>query len=526
MSRFSFRRKRRKDDESKSRAAEPSRRRRLPMVQIDLNRPSHRRMLALSLMGLLLLGVIIVVSGVKTYQFTESAEFCGQTCHVMQPQFVRFEESPHANVECAQCHIGPGASFFIKSKIDGLRQVYAVLTDSYSRPITSPVHDLRPARETCEECHSPAMFKDNIIKIVRHYDNDEVNTPLQSTFILKMGGWEGGDGVNQGIHWHISNPVYYIPADEQRQVILWVGLEQEDGSMKEFYARDMLNMSWSSFVEEARKEGKMRRMDCIDCHNRTAHLIPSPERLVDKSIDAGRIDRSLPFIRLKAVALLSQDFATDEEANAAIDSLTDYYLRGQRPAAAELSDYLGVSNAVNDYDARVESSMQEIRRLYSITHFPSMDLDWKTNPNNARHNPFPGCFRCHDDKHVSLDARGNEVETISVKCNLCHTVPIVGRGDDMLIEAPVIVGRVPESHSDFSWTIEHRSVKDAQAEGCYGCHGQRFCNNGACHNLSHPPDMLYSHAAEYKKQGGQVCYTCHQNILCSRCHPGGVITNP
>ncbi len=526
MSPFFSRKKRKPEETNSEKPAQTSRHRRLPRVQIDLNRPEHRRMVALSLMGLLFLGVIIVVSGVKTYQFTESAEFCGQTCHVMQPQFVRFEHSPHANVECAMCHIGPGASFFVKSKIDGLRQVFAVMTDSYSRPILSPVHDLRPARETCEECHSPTMFKDNIIKIIRHYDNDEANTPVQSTFILKMGGWEEGGGVNAGIHWHISNPVYYIPADEQRQVILWVGVSQEDGSLKEFYARDMLNMSWNSFVEEARSEGKIRRMDCIDCHNRTAHFIPPPETLVDKSIDAGAIDRSLPFIRAKAVALLSQDFSSAAEADAAIEALADYYLRVQRPAAAGVSDYLGLSGSAYRYEELVEASMQEIKRLYSQSHFPEMNLDWKTNPNNARHNPFPGCFRCHDDKHVSLDARGNEVETISVKCNLCHTVPIVGRGDDMLVEAPVIVGAVPDSHSDFRWTIEHRDVKDAQSEGCYDCHGQRFCNNGACHNLSHPPDMLYSHAKEYKKQGGQVCYTCHQNILCSRCHPGGIITNP
>ena len=524
MSRFSLRRKR----PTEKAPEQPSgrSRRRLPAFQIDLNKPAHRRMAALSFMGLIILGVIILISGLKTYEYTESAEFCGQTCHVMTPQFVRFEESPHANVECAKCHIGPGASFFIKSKIDGLKQVYAVLTDSFSRPITSPVHDLRPARETCEECHSPTMFKDNIIKIIKHYDNDEANTPVQSTFILKMGGWEEGGGVNEGIHWHISNPVYYIPADEQRQAILWVGVEQGDGSLKEFYLRDMLNMAWGSFVEEAWKEGKVREMDCIDCHNRTAHFIPPPEVVVDKSIDEGRLPRDLPYIRAKAVEILSQDFATEEEAFAAIDALADYYLRTNRPAAADRLNVNANYDEVRAYEQKVQSAMDEIRRLYQETHFTDLGMDWKTNPNNARHNPFPGCFRCHDDKHVSLDEQGNEVETISVKCNLCHTVPIVGRGDDRLVEAPVVIGAVPESHADFRWTIEHRDVHDAQAEGCFDCHGQGFCNNGACHNLSHPPDMLYSHAEEYKKTGGQVCYTCHQDILCSRCHPGGIITNP
>ena len=115
---------------------------------------------------------------------------------------------------------------------------------------------------------------------------------------------------------------------------------------------------------------------------------------------------------------------------------------------------------------------------------------------------------------------------ISVACNLCHTVPIVGRGDDLLVEAPVIVGTTPASHADFRWTIEHRSITAAETQECYQCHGQGFCNNGACHNLSHPPDMLYTHAEEYRKQGDQVCYTCHQDVLCSRCHPGGIVKNP
>jgi hypothetical protein len=95
-----------------------------------------------------------------------------------------------------------------------------------------------------------------------------------------------------------------------------------------------------------------------------------------------------------------------------------------------------------------------------------------------------------------------------------------------LFEAPVITGPVPESHTDFRWTIEHRDINQEQEEACFVCHGQGFCNNGVCHNLSHPPDMLYTHADEYRLQGDQVCYTCHQNVLCSRCHPGGIINNP
>lgn len=501
--------------------ARPRRKLRWPSLTIDLSLPQHRLALLLVFFGAGLVLIIFLAGGYQTFNYTESAEFCGTVCHPMKSEFVRYERSAHANVECAKCHIGPGASFFVKSKIDGLKQVYAVLVNTYSRPIKSPVHDLRPARETCEECHTPTSFKDNVIKTIVHYDNDEANTPLQSTFILKMGGWQEKTGVSEGIHWHITNPVYYIAADDQRQVILWIGTQQGDGSLKEYFARDMLNMAWTSFVEEARSAGKIRLMDCIDCHNRTAHFIPSPEMLVDEAISANLISRDLPYIRAKAVETLNRSYPSDTTALEAIDGLADFYRVGFQTQEASLNPQTSPPS-----QPQLNGTLTEIKQLYAENNFPDMGLTWQTNPNNARHTPSLGCFRCHDGKHVAVDPAGNEVETISVKCNLCHTVPIVGRGHDMLVEAPVIVGSVPDSHADFRWTIEHRSTTEADKQECYNCHGQGFCNNGACHNLSHPPNMLFTHADEYWKRGDQVCYTCHQDILCSRCHPGGIVTNP
>lgn len=201
------------------------------------------------------------------------------------------------------------------------------------------------------------------------------------------------------------------------------------------------------------------------------------------------------------------------EAYDAIDGLMDFYRVGYPQIYAQRR-------------ADIEAALAELKRIYVNTSFPELGLNWQTNPNNERHTPFPGCFRCHDGKHVSVNKAGEEIEVISVKCNLCHTVPIVSRGSDLLVEAPVIVGPIPESHSDFRWTVEHRSVTFEEEAECYVCHGQAFCANKVCHEVSHPPDMLYTHAAEYRKQGNQVCYTCHQNVLCSRCHPGGIVENP
>lgn len=472
---------------------------------IDLSNPRHRLKIAGATFAALVVSLGLLVGGVQGYYYTESTPFCGTVCHSMYPQAERHQMSAHANVACSHCHVGPGAQAFVQSKIDGTRQLIGEITNNYSRPIPSPVHNLRPARETCEECHTPSTFTDNIVKIIRRYDDDEQNTPITSTLILKMGGWNPAVGVSKGIHWHINNEVQYIALDEKRQVIGWVGVRQPDGTLKEYFARDMVGMGQISFVERAHEEGEVRVMDCIDCHNRAAHYIPYPEQAVDDAITNGLISRSLPFIRSRAVALMDQKFDSIEAANAAIEALADEY------AAAD--------------PQLVDQAITTLKQLYKSTHFPAMNLDWRSNPNNARHNPTLGCFRCHDGKHITIDETGKQ-EVISVECNLCHTVPIVGRGSDMLVEAPVIVGSVPETHAKFSWTVTHRNITDAEKLACYDCHGQAFCNNSVCHNLSHPEDMLFTHAESYRISGNQTCYVCHQNVTCTRCHIENIVQFP
>jgi len=492
--------------------------RRWPSLTIDLSLPKHRLNMVFFLLGLFLLGSVLAFAGIEGYEYTESREFCGTVCHSMYPQWTRYQHSPHYNVRCADCHIGPGATFFVKSKIDGLRQVYAETFDTYHRPIKSPIFNLRPARDVCENCHTPTSFKDNIVKVIQHFDNDRKNTPITTTIILKMGGYQASTGHSQGIHWHISSKIYYIAADNQRQVMLWVGVEQPDGSLKEYFSRDLVGMGQTDFVAQARADGRVREMDCIDCHNRAAHYIPTPEESVDQAISLGLISRDLPYIRSRAVELLHVNYASREEAYVAIENL-----------ASEYQSESGTNkNAHPAFTESLQQSMDELKRIYDETVFPDMELDWQTNPNNARHTPTAGCFRCHDGNHVLAESSGLSAseKVISVKCNLCHTVPIVGRGDEMLIEAPVIVGSPPVSHNDFRWTIEHRDVTDADKLECYQCHGQGFCNNGACHNLSHPEEMAFTHAEEVDKVGGQVCYTCHQNVTCTRCHPAGIIDIP
>lgn len=472
--------------------------------QVDLANPNHRFKIAVVFAILLVLGLGVVVGGVNGYLWTESVPFCGTLCHSMYPQMTRYEESPHNNVACVHCHVGEGLMPFVQSKIDGTRQLIGTITNDYSRPILSPVHNLRPARETCEHCHTPTSFKDNITKTIKHYENDPANSPSQTTLVLKLGGINTSTGLSKGIHWHIQSEVYYIPMDRQRQVIGWIGIKQEDGSMKEFYASDLIGMGKTEFVKEAEAKGEIRKMDCIDCHNRTAHYIPDPKEVVDQAISDGLIARDIPSIRQRSVDLLSGTFETVEAANSAIDSLGDSY-----------------SSDPNVNQTQVAQAVATLKDIFSRTNFPDMKLDYTTNPNNANHSYSLGCFRCHDGNHVTSPDEG-PVEKISVECNLCHTVPIVGKGDDLMVEAPVIIGEVPDTHSKFSWTITHQSISEEEKNQCYLCHGQAFCNNGSCHNLEHPENMAFTHPQEVAKVGQAVCYTCHQDVTCVKCHPGGV----
>ena len=95
--------------------------------------------------------VIVATGTYKAVELMESVEFCGTTCHkVMSPEYTTYLRSPHARVRCTQCHIGPGADWFVQSKLSGSWQLVSVALNLYPRPIPTPVHNLRPSRETCE----------------------------------------------------------------------------------------------------------------------------------------------------------------------------------------------------------------------------------------------------------------------------------------------------------------------------------------------------------------------------------------
>ena len=368
---------------------------------IDLNTPRQRQVV-LSIVLLTAANLVIVsLAAFRGVHHMDSDEFCGQVCHeVMQPEFVSYKAGPHARVGCVACHIGPGAPWFVRSKLSGARQLYAVAFNTHSRPIPSPVENLRPARDTCEQCHWPEKFHGDKVRAFRDYADDEANSENVSVLRIHVGGGSESLGLVEGIHWHTSraNEIEYIATDDKRQVIPWVQLRRPNGEVREWVAEGV--------TAEMLAKGERRTMDCMDCHNRPSHTFSaSAERAVDLALAQGQIPRTLPYVRREAVRLLKATYTDQAAAGAAIRSGLDAFYRAEHPSVAAGSG------------PAIDAAAGAVQRLYERNVFPSMKVGWGSYPNNIGHTDFPGCFRCHDEGHTASDG-----STISQDCSLCHTM--------------------------------------------------------------------------------------------------------
>jgi len=333
-------------------------------------------------------------------EYMDSSRFCGLTCHtVMSPEYTAYLDSPHSRVACASCHIGPGAPWVVKAKVDGVRQVLAVAFGTYSRPIPSPVHTLRPARATCEQCHWPQKFAGDRLRVITKYADDEKNTPMKTVLVLKLGGrtWQGATGIH-GRHLDEKERISYLTTDGRREVIPAVTYLDDDGKTVEF-------TSTEKAAPDALKKAERRTMDCIDCHNRPTHAYQLPERAVNEAMAAGRISPSLPFIHKRAIELLKAEAPSRAAAFERIaKELTEFY-RTKYPEIYQTRR------------ASVETAVAEVQKIYGRNVYPEMRLTWGTHPNHIGHEDFLGCFRCHDGNHKSADGR-----VISQECDACHAL--------------------------------------------------------------------------------------------------------
>lgn len=369
---------------------------------LDLNQPLYRRPLTIVVVLTCVNIAIFTTSTYRGVSYMDSVQFCGLTCHkVMTPEYAAYQNSPHSRVACVSCHIGPGASWFVRSKLSGTRQVFATMLNTYPRPIPTPVENLRPARETCEECHWPARFTANRLRIREHFADDEKNTETRNVLLLHVGGEDVLSGKTMGIHGIHMAPgtaIEYLPTDRQRQTIPLVVLRRREGEPETFRQED-------AKLTAGQQRAPRRIMDCMDCHNRPTHAFELPEEAVDQMMAAGRISPALPFARKKGVELLKAGYASQQEAGEKIPAgFREFYRASYPQVAAERAP-------------EIEAGAQALVAIYRRNVFPQMNVNWGIYPNNIGHMNWPGCFRCHDGSHKST--KGN---IINNDCGACHNL--------------------------------------------------------------------------------------------------------
>ena len=292
-----------------------------PLMPIfDLNQPKTRHWMMVFVAATMLNIVIVAGATFKGVEVMESVDFCGMACHsVMEPEHTAFQRSSHSRLLCADCHIGPGADWFVKSKLDGAWQLVSVAFDLYPRPISTPLHDLRPARDTCEQCHWPTRFVGDKLKIKKHYEEDEANTELTTALLLRVGGEAGKS--SSGIHWHVDPGVSIrYRSDDTREEIYDVEYANEEGEVKLYSDR-----------KAPEDGGVWREMDCVDCHNRPSHNYQAPDAEIDVAMRDGMIDRTLPFVRREALRIIDAEYASHEEAREVITAELNQYYRDNYP---------------------------------------------------------------------------------------------------------------------------------------------------------------------------------------------------
>ncbi|HMS08737.1 MAG TPA: NapC/NirT family cytochrome c [Pyrinomonadaceae bacterium] len=372
-----------------------------PYPVLDLNDPSRRRSLVTLIAGGFIFLFLTAFGSYRAFEYTESVSFCGEQCHtVMKPEFISHQAAPHASIKCVDCHVGGGPEWYVRSKFNGMRQLYAVAFDTYDRPIKTPIHNMRNANETCAKCHWPEKYYGDKLRVFNHYGYDENNSLRQIRMMIKVGGGSPERGEVGGIHWHMNldNEITYVATDERRQEIPWVRMKTKDGQVIEYTSAS------ANVTAQAIEQAEKKRMDCIDCHNRPAHIYLSPNQAVDQAFAAARLDVTLPFLKMKAVEVLARKYNTEDEAVAMILADLPRYYREAYP------------DVYSAKRASVDAAASEVASIYRTYFFPEMKTDWSSHINNIGHFNAQGCFRCHDGQHKSPEGR-----VIRNDCAVCHT---------------------------------------------------------------------------------------------------------
>ena len=381
---------------------------RIPAVfpEIDLNDRIFRHGLDIVLVATIVNLLVVSIASYRGASYMDSPEFCGQSCHVMHPEYAAYQVSAHSHVACVDCHIGSGATSYFEAKVNGTKQLIEVtlrpvagmapkLIPTYPTPIPSPVQNLRPAREICEGCHTPARFIGEKLLVKSSFADDETNTETQSVVVLHLGGRDSLSHLT-GIHGVHLGHIEYITTDASRTTIPWVQRRNADGSETVFTA---------SSLNGAMPKGERRVLDCVDCHNRAAHTMQTAEDALNRAMAEGAVSPELPWVHKESLELLKANYATEDEARTKIPAQLEAFYRTQHPEVMTTKANL------------VKASGEGLVNIFTHNVFPEMKVTWGTHPNHIGHMSYPGCFRCHDGDHTTKDGKA-----ITQDCAACHNL--------------------------------------------------------------------------------------------------------
>ena len=424
---------------------------------------------ATAVIGVTLLGA----AGIAGWEYSNSNAFCATMCHDVHPEEIAAHKlGAHARVNCVECHMGRTSTLHLMAlKPTHAKELWGMIV-GYERPIASST--LRPSREACESCHYPTTEHHDSVAVNVHFATDPPSTQSRTTIMLHTGMQAIRQGYTKGIHWHIQNEVRFVSPDPQRRDIPWVELTKADGTKVAYTdAETKLTPAQLSALQP-------RAMACYDCHNAVGHPFRNPANTVDDAIYAGKIDRSLPNTKARAVALIDKLGEVTGEPKAR-EAKVDKLIADASAKAASPAELKPAEDKFN-------TAMREI--LLSVS-FRETGLSWKSFPNHTGHADTPGCFRCHDGKHFN-----DKGEAIRLQCTLCHAMPQVMREDGKGTVASLVPEKAgekqPESHQRPNFMHTHADDVGPECEECHGTplkrgkQGGNFCANPACHGRTWP----------------------------------------
>ena len=378
----------------------------LEFPKVDFNDRIFRRGVDIVLVATILNFLVVSVASYRGSAYMDSPQFCGQSCHVMHPEYTAYKISAHSHVACVDCHIGAGAAAYFSAKVNGTKQLIEVSLHplvpfapkwipNYPTPIPSPVESLRPARYTCEGCHTPARFIGEKLLVKSSFADDEKNTETQTVVVLHLGGRDSLSHLT-GIHGVHLGHIEYVATDPSRTSIPWVQKRNDDGTETVFT---------TAAAGQGVPKGERRVMDCIDCHNRAAHTFVTAEDALNRAMAEGAVSPDLPWVHKKGLELLKGNYASEAEASVKIPAELEAFYRSEHP------EVLATKAAL------VKSAGEQLVTLYSQNVFPAMKVTWGTHPNHIGHMDYPGCWRCHDGDHTAKDGA-----SITNDCSACHNL--------------------------------------------------------------------------------------------------------